>query len=66
MKTFVVGYLSFFDNEIEMEKVQAENELEAVKNSKFLAENDLTGYDSVDEIDYMLSGCDATISVIEV
>ena len=33
MKNYVIGYLSFFENDLKMFKIQAESEYEAVKKT---------------------------------
>ena len=65
MKTFVVGFLSFFDNEIVLEKIQAENEVEAVKKHSHLAGYEFLDLNSVSDIDYELSNSDITVSILE-
>lgn len=66
MKNYVVGFVSFFDNEIKLEKIQAENEVEALKNCSFIAGYEFPDDIDVDGIQEIMGNCDADISVIEV
>lgn len=65
MKQYVVGVLDFFNNYIDLRKVEANDELEAAWTHPLL-----TGYefdcDTVEELDGELSNCDMTVSVIEI
>lgn len=69
MKNFMIAYISFFDNEILMKKVEAENETKAV--IKYLTEQ--YGYDfsewtdiTLDEIQQMCFDCDSMVGVQEI
>ena len=81
MKNYVVGYLSFFDNNLILKKVKAENELEASKKAILeIAENfSKEAFDSEKEWqeskDYpedfeslkaTLFNCNAVLEVIEI
>lgn len=67
MKNYVVGFLNFFDNELKLEKVQAQNEVEALKNSSFIKEwlfpEDVNDVETIQSLAF---DCDSAISVIEV
>lgn len=66
MKNFVVGFLSFFDNEILLEKISANNAVEAM-----LKHSSIKGYvfkenATIEEIQDEVFNSDAAISVIEI
>lgn len=52
MKNFVVGYLSFFDNELILEKIEAESDYEAIKKAML---NIVSEEYRQDEIDFQNS-----------
>jgi hypothetical protein len=65
----MIAFISFFDNEILMKKVEAEDKVVAVK--KYLTEQ--YGYDfsdnsdiSLDEIQQMCFDCDSMVGVQEI
>ncbi len=69
MKNFMIAYISFFDNEILMKKVEAENETKAV--IKYLTEQ--YGYDfsewtdvTLDEIQQLCFDSDSMVGVQEI
>lgn len=66
MKTFVVGFLSFFDNDLCLNKVQAENPVDAIKTSGFVEGYDIPVNATMDEIQEIMFNYDSVISVIEV
>lgn len=66
MKTFVVGFLDFFDNDLQLNKVQAENPIDAIKTSGFVEGYDFPVNATMDEIEDIMLDCDSVISVIEV
>lgn len=66
MKTFVVGFLCFFDNGLQLNKVQADEAVDAIKKSGFVEGYDLPSGATMDEIQELMFNCDCVISVIEV
>lgn len=69
MKNYMVAFISFFDNEILMKKIEAEDKVATVK--KYLTEQ--YGYDfsdnpdiSLDEIQQMCFDCDSMVEVQEI
>lgn len=69
MKNFVIAYINFFDNEILMKKVEAENETKAV--IEYLTKQ--YGYDfsewadvTLDEIQQLCFDCDSMVGVTEI
>lgn len=69
MKNYMVAFISFFDNEILMKKIEVEDKVAAVK--KYLTEQ--YGYDfsdnsniSLDEIQQMCFDCDSMVGVQEI
>ncbi len=67
MKTYVVGYISFYENELYLEQVSAENELDAI-----LRHSSLSGHDyykhvtTVQELQEEFFNGDSMVNVIEV
>lgn len=59
---FVVGVLSFFENEIELEKISAESEKEASLLNGYIVDKNA----SLEEIYQDLSGSDMVASVIKI
>lgn len=66
MKKFVVAYMSFFEPEIEMETVEADNIVDALKKSSFLKDWYFPDGCSEEYIKNEVFNNDATISVIEI
>lgn len=66
MKNYVVAFLSFFDNEIILEKIQANNEVDAIKMHSQLKDWEFQDNATLEDISDMLFNCDAVVSVIEV
>lgn len=66
MKNYVVGFVSFFDNEVKLEKIQAENEVEALKTCSFIAGCEFPDDIDVEGIQETMGNCDTDISAIEV
>lgn len=69
MKNFVIAYINFFDNEILMKKVEAENETKAV--IEYFTEQ--YGYDfsewadvTLDEIQQLCFDYDSMVGVTEI
>ena len=65
MKRYVVGVLDFFNNYIDLRKVEADDELEAAWKHPLLKGYELD-CDTVAQLDGELSNCDMTVSVIEI
>lgn len=63
---FVVGVLSFFENEIELEKISAESEKEALMKHSLLNGYIVDENASLEEIYQDLSGSDMVASVIKI
>lgn len=64
MNQYVVAYVSLFLNEIEMEQVLADNEVQAIRNSRFMTGvADINGMDMLAIKSYFFD-CDSLISVI--
>lgn len=53
MKKYIVGYLSFFENELILDSVEAESDFEAAK--KFLVSICITEESKKEELDYQNS-----------
>ena len=66
MKNYVVAFLSFFDNEIILEKIQANNQIDAIKMHSQLKDWEFQGDATLEDISDMLLDCDSVVSVIEV
>ncbi len=70
MKIFVVGYLSMFENELVLEKVEAENEMDALCLHSQLSADDnqewMRSQSSVEELLQSLADGDIIVEVIEV
>ena len=66
MKNYVVAFLSFFDNKIILEKIQANSEIDAIKMHSRLKDWELQDGATLEDISDMLFYDDAVISVIEV
>lgn len=62
-KTYVVGFVNFFDNELKLEIVQASSEFEAAKD--YLKLDDLTSK-TVEELKEELINQDCLIEVKEI
>lgn len=63
---FVVGVLSFFENEIELEKISAESEKEALMKHSLLNGYIVDENASLEEIYDDLFNCDIAASVIKI
>ena len=66
MKKFVVGFLSFFDNDLQLEIIHAEDEVKALKQSKFIGDYEFPENATMDDIQDIMLNCDSVVSVIEV
>lgn len=66
MKRFVVGFVSFFDNEVKLEVVEAATPEDAMRRSSFLQGYEFPAGAPVEMIQHEMFSCDASISVIEV
>lgn len=79
MKNYAVGYLTFFENELKMFKVQAESEYEAIKKAMVEAatkeeykQDELEWQasekypDNLEDLIEMLYNSDVTVNAIEV
>lgn len=66
MKNYVIGFVSFFDNEVKLEKVQATSEVETLKACSFIGGYEFPENVDVDAIQETMWNCDASISVIEI
>lgn len=72
MKTFVVGLINFFDNDNKLYRVEADNDVEAMKQVVYLActeeeekrftEEDLKSMNTVDDIKEYCMNCDMNIT----
>ena len=71
MNKFVVGYISFFDNVLKVEIVEATDWKDAlvkhscISNDKYFVEM-IQNYESMDELIDVVYDCDATFNVIEI
>ena len=63
---FVVGVLSFFENEIELEKISAESEKEALMKHSLLNGYTIDEDASLEKIYDDLFNCDIAASVIKI
>lgn len=70
MKNFVVGYTSFFDNELELHPVVANDYIQAMQlfiMQKYgYSSMSMSMFDTEEEIKNYMFDCDAAISAIEV
>lgn len=64
MKTFVIGYLDFFDNELKLEKVQAENAVDAL--IRYLGMDIPNSDPSVEDIKNAAFDSDICVSIMEI
>ena len=66
MKTFVVGTLSMFDNELNLEIVEAENELEAIRKIMNFSDEDIADLEdrSLESIKRYMGDCDYAVNAI--
>lgn len=63
---YVVGFISFFDNELKMEIVEANDESSALQSSSFVKGYAFPKNPTVEEIEQTMFDCDAAISVIKI
>lgn len=66
MKNYVVAFLDFFDNEIILEKVQANSKIDAIKIHSRLKDWEFPDGATLEDISDMLFYDDAVVSVIEI
>lgn len=64
MRQYVIGFLSFFDNELQMEVVDAESPEDAVLNCSFVKGFEFPEGATLDNMEELIFGCDAVISVL--
>ncbi len=65
MKTFVVAYLDFFDNDLKMKKIEASTDVDAVK--KYLGDGwNFPEGATLDDIQNICFNADVCVNVIEV
>lgn len=75
MKTFVIAYISFMDNELKMEKVEAESDIKACLDyltKEWNSSGDLGGvnltleFPNIGALNEFCINCDSMINAIEV
>lgn len=66
MNRYVVGFISFFDNELKQEIIEANSPEEALVHSKFIGDYEFPANASVDTIQQIMFDCDSAVNVIQV
>lgn len=66
MNTYVVGVLDFFDNEIQMEKIIAETEIDALMKHSKIKGFDFSNCSSLEEMYQELINADTVANIIKI
>lgn len=66
MKKFVVGFISFFDNELKLEIVYAESKAEAMRKCSFTQGYEFPANAPAEMIETIMFDCDSAISTLEI
>lgn len=66
MNTYVVGVLNFFDNEICLKKIEAENEMEALKQHSNIVGYDFSNCSTLEDMYVELFNADMTASILQI
>lgn len=66
MFTYVISFISFFDNDLKMAKVCADSPVDAIKESHFVDGYEFSEDATVEDIQSEMFDCDAAIAVLEI
>lgn len=66
MNTYVVGVLDFFDNEIKMEKISAENEIDALTKHSRIQGFDFSNCSTLEEMYQELLNADTVADILQI